>query len=225
MIFKPASCKLCSEALQLLLSSVSPSQLLIRYACKYVNLCLPVQWERTLEFKVNEDTSGCMRMILRLLHSWGLRGGNVTEIEREIQLAQPLMVVVKRSPEAKERVDRANILGWKREEPPPEEKERTQEYLLKHRKRFYKLPLRFLSSESSSLPRILAGLLLLRIIRSAEAESSPEVGSSMRRTAGLCTSSMPIETLRFSPPEMPRLDSSPILEPATWSKPSSFNNS
>ncbi|KAL3821420.1 hypothetical protein ACJIZ3_007325 [Penstemon smallii] len=59
----------------------------------------------------------------------------------------------------------------------------------------------------------------------AEAESSPEVGSSSKITAGSCTNSTPIDTLRFSPPEIPLVDSLPILSLAMCSNPSSFNKS
>ncbi|KAF1867324.1 hypothetical protein Lal_00049753 [Lupinus albus] len=51
---------------------------------------------------------------------------------------------------------------------------------------------------------------------------SPEVGSSRINTLGSCMTSTPIETLRFSPPDIPLILSSPILVPATWSSPSSL---
>ncbi|KAG9135640.1 hypothetical protein Leryth_002366 [Lithospermum erythrorhizon] len=41
-------------------------------------------------------------------------------------------------------------------------------------------------------------------------ESRPEVGSSKNRSEGPCMISTPIETLRRSPPETPRVPSSPI---------------
>lgn len=41
-------------------------------------------------------------------------------------------------------------------------------------------------------------------------ESKPEVGSSRNRSAGLWIMSIPIETLRRSPPDPPLLPSSPI---------------
>ncbi|KAL3848778.1 hypothetical protein ACJIZ3_010660 [Penstemon smallii] len=60
-------------------------------------------------------------------------------------------------------------------------------------------------------------------LKAAEAESSPDVGSSSRSTEGSCTKSTPIDTLRFSPPDIPLLDSLPILAPEICSNPSSFN--
>ncbi|RDX87931.1 hypothetical protein CR513_30530, partial [Mucuna pruriens] len=55
----------------------------------------------------------------------------------------------------------------------------------------------------------------------AEVLSSPEVGSSKISTLGSCMASTPMETRRFSPPDMPRTLSSPILVLATWLRPSS----
>ncbi|KAG9130904.1 hypothetical protein Leryth_006679 [Lithospermum erythrorhizon] len=43
-------------------------------------------------------------------------------------------------------------------------------------------------------------------------ESRPEVGSSKNRSEGPCIISTPMETLRRSPPETPRVPSSPIYK-------------
>ncbi|KAL3821422.1 hypothetical protein ACJIZ3_007327 [Penstemon smallii] len=64
---------------------------------------------------------------------------------------------------------------------------------------------------------------MARRLKTAEAESRPDVGSSSRITAGSCTNSTPIDTLRFSPPEIPLVDSLPILSLGMCSNPSSFN--
>ncbi|RDY09537.1 hypothetical protein CR513_06082, partial [Mucuna pruriens] len=67
------------------------------------------------------------------------------------------------------------------------------------------------------LPLVSAMTLSMSIICKAEVLSSPEVGSSRMSTFGSCMTSTPMETLRLSPPDMPRTLSSPILVPATWS--------
>mmetsp|Transcript_22804 Transcript_22804/g.55376 ORF Transcript_22804/g.55376 Transcript_22804/m.55376 type:complete len:219 (+) Transcript_22804:1391-2047(+) len=56
----------------------------------------------------------------------------------------------------------------------------------------------------------------------AELESSPEVGSSRKRIFGFVMSSTPIDTRRFSPPEIPRISSFPIRLSAQLSRSRSF---
>ncbi|OEL13690.1 ABC transporter G family member 6 [Dichanthelium oligosanthes] len=54
----------------------------------------------------------------------------------------------------------------------------------------------------------------------AEVESSPDVGSSRNRRIGSWMMSVPMETLRRSPPDTPRCPSSPMMVLAAARRPS-----
>jgi hypothetical protein len=58
----------------------------------------------------------------------------------------------------------------------------------------------------NSFPIDLIRFMIVKAVK----ESSPEVGSSRRITLGSETSSNPMETLFFSPPESPLTNSPPI---------------
>ncbi|KAH0458849.1 hypothetical protein IEQ34_011663 [Dendrobium chrysotoxum] len=72
---------------------------------------------------------------------------------------------------------------------------------------------------TTTLP-VLAILCSTFITLNALVESSPEVGSSRKRSMGSWMMSVPIDTRRRSPPETPRWPSSPIMVDAAARRPS-----